>query len=239
MTRATTTIVLAAALLLAGCGEPKTAQLPPGATPPSGPVVRILPLGDSITDGRKVPGAYRIELWKLLRSAGVRVDFVGSKQSGPGSLPDRDHEGHSGYRIDQIDADVTRWVNATDPRIVLVHLGTNDVLQDYQTADAAARMSRLLDHIIVAAPDADVFVGSLLPLEGAAREAAGTAYSGQLSAVVAAKGPKVHFVDMHSALTLRDLDDGIHPTAGGFVKMADAWAKAVLPVLRGPSAAAT
>ncbi|WP_433219481.1 SGNH/GDSL hydrolase family protein [Dactylosporangium sp. CS-047395] len=233
MKRATTTLLAAALTILAGCsGDPAPAGSPePSPTPPGGPVVRILPLGDSITDGRKDPGSYRIELWKELTASGVRLDFVGSKQSGPSSLPDRDHEGHSGFRIDEIDAEVTGWVQAADPRFVLVQLGTNDVLQDYQMAGAPERMSKLLDHVIAAAPGADVYVASLLPLEDKAQQAHATAFNAALPEIVRDKGARVHFVDMHDKLTLKDLDDGIHPTAGGFVKMAQLWADALKPQL--------
>ncbi|HEX5200872.1 MAG TPA: GDSL family lipase, partial [Actinoplanes sp.] len=41
--------------------------------------VRVMPLGDSITDGTQVPGGYRIGLWQRLAAGGYRVDFVGSQ----------------------------------------------------------------------------------------------------------------------------------------------------------------
>src|SRR4051812_26294377 len=66
--------------------------------------VRGVPLGDSITDGVPIPGAYRIGLWQRFVSGGYKVDFVGSLFNGPATLGDHDHEGHSGWRIDQIDA---------------------------------------------------------------------------------------------------------------------------------------
>src|SRR5690242_12081668 len=55
--------------------------------------VRVMPLGDSITEGTQVPGGYRIGLWQRLSNAGYRVDFVGSQYNGPSSLGDHDHEG--------------------------------------------------------------------------------------------------------------------------------------------------
>ncbi len=61
--------------------------------------LKIMPLGDSITDGYNVPGGYRAELWRLLDVAGTHVNFVVSLQSGPSGLPDKDHEGHSGWCI--------------------------------------------------------------------------------------------------------------------------------------------
>ena len=43
-------------------------------------------------------------------------------------------------------------------------------------------------------------------------------------------GKQVHLVDMHSALTTADLIDGIHPTAGGYDKMAARWYSALQSV---------
>ena len=65
--------------------------------------VRIMPLGDSITDGVQTPGGYRIGLWQRFVANGYREDFVGSLSNGPAALGDHDHEGHSGWRIDQIE----------------------------------------------------------------------------------------------------------------------------------------
>ena len=54
--------------------------------------------------------------------------------NGPANLGDHDHEGHSGWRIDQIDANVVDWLRTTTPRTVLLHIGTNDMLQNYTPA---------------------------------------------------------------------------------------------------------
>src|SRR3954453_11137248 len=72
--------------------------------------VRVMPLGDSITDGFTVPGGYRIGLWQKFVAGGFPVDFVGSLSNGPAELGDHDHEGHSGWRIDQIDANIVNWL---------------------------------------------------------------------------------------------------------------------------------
>ncbi|MEV5745599.1 hypothetical protein AB0L30_36545, partial [Microbispora rosea] len=72
--------------------------------------VRVMPLGDSITEGTQVPGGYRIGLWQRLAAGRYMIDFVGSQYNGPGSLGDHDHEGHPGWRIDQIDANINGWL---------------------------------------------------------------------------------------------------------------------------------
>ena len=192
--------------------------------------VRVLPLGDSITDGFNVPGGYRIDLWRTLAAAGHPVDFVGSQFNGPGDLPDHDHEGHPGWRIDEVDAHVADWVGGTAPRTVLIHLGTNDVLQNYDLPNAPARLSALVDHVRAAAPGADVFVASIVPLADPGRDAAANAFNATIPDLVASKGARVHFVDMHAALSTADLADGVHPTRAGYDRMAARWADALASV---------
>ncbi|WP_262380138.1 ricin-type beta-trefoil lectin domain protein [Nonomuraea sp. PA05] len=195
--------------------------------------VRVMPLGDSITEGTQVPGGYRIGLWQRLAGGRYTIDFVGSQFNGPGSLGDHDHEGHPGWRIDQIDASVTGWLRTHTPRTVLLHLGTNDILQNYNVAGAPQRLSTLIDHITAAVPDADVFVATIIPLSNAGQEAAARTFNAAVPGIVQSKassGKHVHLVDMHSKLTTSDLIDGVHPTAGGYDKMAAAWYAALQSV---------
>ncbi|BCJ47896.1 lipase [Actinoplanes ianthinogenes] len=217
--------VLAAALSAAGL-----VSLPGAAAAESNGGTRVMPLGDSITEGTQVPGGYRIGLWQRMAAAGYRVDLVGSQYNGPASLGDHDHEGHPGWRIDQIDANIGGWLRTSTPRTVLLHIGTNDILQNYNVAGAPARLSTLLDHIIAAAPSADVFVATIIPLANSGQEAAARTFNAALPGIVQSKGARVHLVDMHAALTTADLIDGIHPTATGYDKMAATWYSALRTV---------
>jgi lysophospholipase L1-like esterase len=220
--------VLAAALAAVG------AVAQPGvASAESNGGVRVMPLGDSITEGTQVPGGYRIGLWQRLAAAGYRVDLVGTQANGPASLGDHDHEGHPGWRIDQIDASIGGWLSSAQPRTVLLHIGTNDILQNVDVAGAPSRLSALIDHITAAVPAADVFVATIIPLASAGQEAAGRTFNAALPGIVQSKvnaGRHVHLVDMHAALTTADLVDGVHPTAGGYDKMAAVWYSALRSV---------
>ncbi|GAA3934495.1 carbohydrate binding domain-containing protein [Actinoplanes auranticolor] len=205
----------------------------PAAHAESNGGVRVMPLGDSITEGTQVPGGYRIGLWQRLAAAGYRNDFVGSQFNGPGALGDHDHEGHPGWRIDQIDASVTGWLNTTRPRTVLLHIGTNDILQNYNVSGAPARLSTLIDRITAAAPEADVFVATIIPLASAGQAAAARTFNAAVPGIVQSKvnaGRRVHLVNMHAALSTADLIDGVHPTAGGYDKMAATWYAALRAV---------
>ncbi|MEU4420327.1 RICIN domain-containing protein [Actinoplanes sp. NPDC024001] len=204
--------------------------LPGAAAAESNGGTRVMPLGDSITEGTQVPGGYRIGLWQRMAAAGYRVDFVGSQFNGPAALGDHDHQGHPGWRIDQIDANITGWLRATTPRTVLLHLGTNDILQNYNVAGAPGRLSALIDRITATVPSADVFVATIIPLANPGQGAAARTFNAALPGIVQSKGPRVHLVDMHAALTTADLIDGVHPTAGGYDKMAAAWYAALRSV---------
>ncbi|MFF9312395.1 GDSL-type esterase/lipase family protein [Streptomyces sp. NPDC014748] len=199
--------------------------------------VRVMPLGDSITDGFNVPGGYRSDLWQYLAADGHRDDFVGSRSNGPARLGDHDHEGHPGWRIDEIDAHAADWVRAASPRTILLHIGTNDMIQNHDPAGAPARLAALIDHVTAAAPNADVLVSDLVPLADPAAEERAQRFDAAVPGVVsalAARGRHVHFVPMHSALTTADLADGVHPTGGGYSKMAARWYSALIssPVTR-------
>ncbi|WP_329047745.1 RICIN domain-containing protein [Amycolatopsis sp. NBC_01488] len=218
----------AAAAVLAGVLLPAA----PAAAESNGGV-RVMPLGDSITEGTQVPGGYRIGLWQRLTAGGYQVDFVGSQSNGPASLGDHDHEGHPGWRIDQIDANIVSWLRTTTPHTVLLHIGTNDILQNYDVAGAPGRLSGLIDHITATAPDAEVFVAQIIPLANAGQDSAARTFNTAIPGIVQNKqnaGKHVHLVDMHSALTAADLTDGVHPTAAGYDKMAATWFTALRSV---------
>ncbi|MEV7969367.1 ricin-type beta-trefoil lectin domain protein [Sphaerisporangium sp. NPDC088356] len=192
--------------------------------------VPVMPLGDSITDGFNVLGGYRINLWQRMASGGYTVDFVGSGFNGPASLGDHDHEGHSGWRIDQIDANIVGWLQSYTPRTILLHIGTNDMGQNYDIANAPARLSALIDKIRANAPTVELFVAQVTPAADPAFESRIQGFNAAVPGIVAQKGPMTHLVDMHTGFTTADLADGLHPNAGGYDKMAARWFSALQSV---------
>jgi lysophospholipase L1-like esterase len=204
-----------------------------------GTLVKVMPLGDSITDGFSIPGGYRIELWNRFLTNGQSVDFVGSLMNGPGSLGDRDHEGHSGARIDEMAAAVNPWLVTFQPDIILLLIGANDVVQNFQLATATNRLSALMDQIVAARSNSYLVVASLTPFsDGVLNQRAvdiNVAIPGIVHSQVA-QGRKVSFVDMYAALTPADLLDGVHPSAAGFAKMAPVWHDVITKILSGGAA---
>jgi VCBS repeat-containing protein len=205
------------------------------------PPVRIMPLGDSITQGccsgTTVQGGYRNKLYQLLTSAGYNVDYVGTQaDTANPAIPDWDHQGMGGYRIDQIRSGLAGWLNAIDdPDVVLLLIGVNDFWQGYDLANVQTRMSNLIADIATSRPYARIIVSNLpLRTDNASLEALQATFNDALPAMVSAQvalGRHVSLVDMHSAWVPADLSDGVHPKLSGYDKMAAAWLPAITRVI--------
>lgn len=211
--------------------------------------LKIMLLGDSITHGvrgkdDRDSGGYRIELQNKLVASGLKVEFVGSQCSEVECLTKSYHEGHCGWTIKQIANSIDEWLKIFQPDLILLMIGTND------TRKSSLKMMinefiGLLDQITTRAPKTRVLVSSIPPIHPAATRAIrgirATYFNTAIPMIVkckAAQGKKIDFVDMTS-LTINDLtsslslqlDNGLHPNAQGYSKIANLWYDAVLKVV--------
>jgi acyl-CoA thioesterase-1 len=203
---------------------------------PSITVARILPLGDSITKGKNGHWSYRRDLELALQGADCSFDFIG-KQSGPSSGPgtalvDRNHEGHSGFRTDEILASLSWWLNGNVPDWALVHIGTNDVLQGTSIAAARANVSGIIDKLRNANPNVGILLAQVIPnLPG--NESAVVTLNDELASLAAQKNSQaspVILVDHYSGYsTFTHNYDQIHPNDAGEGFMAQRWFEALYP----------
>jgi lysophospholipase L1-like esterase len=207
-------MVTAVAVLAAFAAAPASAGAAAGAafparSQPGAP--RIWPLGDSITLGASwptwSPGGYRTGLDQILTHDGVLHTFVGTSTFNSSLSLDADgqvwHDGHAGYRIDQVMTDLDgiahadtdgggRWLTGTRtrrgirPDAVLIHLGTNDVVQRWDNrrfptrnrradfndsrqraefvADMTRRLEALVQRIHTLRPSCRIIVATVTPI---------------------------------------------------------------------------
>lgn len=197
---------------------------------------KIMPLGDSITEGghrvEPTPGTYRTQLWKNLRTDNLNADFVGSQFNGPPILGDKNHEGHGGWTIDQIAGLVDRDIMKTyQPQIVLLMIGTNDVLRGNSLSEITSDLNNLIDRISQDSSNTHILVSSIAPIDPAFLGPTRANRAKELNALLpdlvndkVAEGKKVTYVNAGGSLNLNDLvPDGIHPNVAGYNKLGNAW----------------
>lgn len=240
--RATVRAVLAVLLLAAGvlaAGTTATRAASATTLPPidTSAHFRVMPLGDSITvgvgstsgDGYRTPLAqYMVPVEQL-----YTAQWVGSQTSG--SQSDPYNEGHSGWQISDLTAQIDGWMATEQPDLVLLEGGVNDARAGVDSATMAARMQALLGRILADSPSARVIVADIVPpWYGTQQDAASVAvqqYDAQLPAVVAAAGPRVSLARMSAAVSSSQLGDGLHPTDAGYWDMAWVWWRCMGPLL--------
>lgn len=219
----------------------------------SNPPVRILLLGDSITQADYAHLSYRYWLWMKLIDTGVDFDFVGSMKSNlsgdpvwPGYMKhsfDRDHEGHWGWRTDQIlngaegmeNGKLSEWLLDYTPDIVLIHLGSNDIFEGRRYSDIFSDLKQIVETLRADNPNVIILVAKLIPTGyPVANRLIEDFNSGidPLAAEISTPTSPVIVVDQFKDFNpAKNLFDNIHPNKRGEKKMAETWFNALMKVL--------
>lgn len=240
--------------------------------------VKILSLGDSITDGYWTSGAYRKYMYHDLEQMGYNIDMVGPKggnsntftYNGQSVSYDDNNAGYSGYAIQEMTTKEHRsgiletiqgtWYNgqnmiaAYQPDIVLLQIGTNDILSNYN--DGITDRLENLVNVILQDLDADstVFVSTIPDIDAYIRADWLSSYGinawgstqeekdrlmetvtgcidtyntsiYNLVLKMQSEGKNVQFADINSVVDYQtDLHDGVHPNEAGYENMGNYWA---------------
>ncbi len=216
--------------------------------PTNGDACKIMPLGDSITDGccgdnaQSMGASYRLELFHLSLMNNKKLTFVGSHESGPGMVDNvafpKKQEGHPGWTIadgggrDGLQDMVAGWLAATPAHIITLMIGTNDVDISLDLPNAPKRLGTLIDTIAMAAPKALIVVAQIVPSRKDDENKRDETYNAAIPALVKARadaGKHVILVDMYGAYTKHAdfktsmLANDLHPTDAGYATMATVW----------------
>jgi lysophospholipase L1-like esterase len=207
------------------------------------PIVKVMPLGDSITEARGGFDSYRRNLWDLLvNQDGENIDFVGPRRGVRLNSGDPlhwdfdlDHAGHSGYRADQIRDNVASWAATYDPDIVLLHIGTNDLRQGQGVADAIDEIDEIIDLLRAQNPAIKIVLAQPIPAREDYVTAAEMAqFHAALASLASSKGTSaspIVLIDFDGFDVATHTSDGLHPTAQGEAIMAQEWFEAVQGLL--------
>jgi lysophospholipase L1-like esterase len=215
--------------------------------------VKIMPLGDSITKGSVMTAeqarhpTYRYWLWNDLKKNGYDVDFVGSWRmpNFPNVSFDQDNEGHGGYTSGEILHGVPDnpgepgalhdWVQGYDYDMVLLLIGTNDVLHGVPTDESAFNIMETITVLRQKNPRVTIFLATL-PTATYYRQSLINLNQEIMHIADLATTPesRVILVDQYygyDGVKDNQPPEYVHPTESGEKKIAKNWYDAITPYL--------
>ena len=204
-------VVCCVTLALPAMAEPKT--------------YRIMPVGDSITEGSQNAG-YRSLLLKKLTDAGYRVRFVGSR----GSDPLR-HEGYGGKNAEFLATVVGKNFKAQSADIVLMHCGHNCFAEQKPVPGILAATEKMIADFRATNPKVIVLLAQVIPSGKLPKYS----YIPELNVELAKLAKRLDVILVNQAegfdWKTDTVDDKVHPNATGKEKMAARWFAALKSVL--------
>jgi len=212
-----------------------------GAAPAhADPVPCVVPLGDSITHSGSGYFSWRYHFWSALDAEGYTVDMVGSTTTDwygrdfnyPNPDMDPDHDGHSGWRADQIADYLPTWTLDYTPDLAIIHLGTNDIFQGESIGSTVDDLEDVVAALRDVNPEVTVLLSQIIPIRGAFY----TFRVNRLNEAIAelaelldsAESPVV-VVDQNTGFSVNaETFDGVHPNHRGDQKMGAVYYEAAL-----------
>lgn len=244
------------ATMLSCCSAPNPAASPPAKreASPSAPL-RVLAIGDSVTQGRRGNGkpgdldgptqSWRYPFWKALQERRAHVDMVGTLQDGFEGNPDwpsvagvsfdRNHESHWGWELNQVTEMLRQHLPSLQADVALIALGGNDIRNGDSLEKVMAEWRELLTLLRSHLPHIAIIIGAACadfhPIDSYNREilAKAPGFSTADSPVSAADGCRGWVSDPKRPES--DTLDWVHPNARGDEKIARAFLKALEPWL--------
>lgn len=214
------------------------------AAPAFAAPLKIIAIGDSITQGGKLGTkqyTYRWPLSHMLRDEQVDFDFIGTRTEGLDAAAtwpapwDAHHEGFYGatsaFVRDRLREDLPKL---PPPDVALIDLGSNDAKDDIGGATIAP-LRDIVEMLRARNPKVAVYV-ALIPERIVRRVVLHTRVRWAAHELSTAASPVV-VVDQDRAWNADpddpagDTVDGVHPNLKGQRKMAEAWLSAMRPAL--------
>ncbi len=226
--------------------------------------IKIMPLGNSITRGSMCLNGniytcvlnanadaigYRYRLYNLLNAAGYHFDFVGKNTDGYAIFNDSQNSGFDGIHSHDL-ADVMQtgtssftgtvtsgpYLNTYPADLILLHIGTNDILAHNTSVTDVARILDAIDaYESASGHPVLVFLARIISSNG---DPCGTnpyvvSFNNNLVSMAQSRilnGDHIVIVDMECNAGLdynNDFTDQVHPDATGYSKMADLWFQSI------------
>ena len=192
--------------------------------------IKIMLLGDSLTQGTAGSSGYRSYLYYMLKKDGYDFNFVGPWAIEPAFMPagNRNHAGVGGYRMSGIKNDMNTFMSI-DCDVIVMMIGTNDMNSD-SAEGLTKQYEELVDMITKSKPEIRLFCASAPPtsFSSGSYTQKHIDFNNGVKGICEKKtkdGFHVTWVDMSPESrknTNADLnpEDHVHPVASGWEKFA-------------------
>lgn len=204
-------------------------------------ILRLIAIGDSITQEKSGFASWRCYLWEKLNSDQSLPEFVfvgsqkhpdsGTDHACPYSGFTNDNEGHWGWTTDEVLNVLRATATGSDADVAVIHMGTNDINRGHSNESTVNEIGEMINVLRSVNPKVRVFVAGLIPnvrdnVDHLIRD-----LNNRIKIFAPAKSTEespVIFVDQYSGFNPdTDLRDRIHPSSSGNQKMAQKWYEAI------------
>ena len=232
----TTDLVQSVASTLAGQGKRNISYLQAGSGTGQRSIVplRVMPIGDSITEGYQssTGNGYRYPLQQDIQNMGQTITFVGDRTDGTMTNPQ--NEGFSGQQIAYIAGQAVPSAASWRPNVALVLAGTNDINLQNDMPDAPGRLDSMITGLFTSAPDATIIVAGIPPSYDSTFNANLRVFNTSVQSLVATRqnsGQHIEYVSMSNLDPNADKADSLHPNDAGYQIVGNNFAGAVEDVM--------
>ena len=195
--------------------------------------IRIMAVGDSITQGGKTFATYRIPLAAKLQAAGVRFVFVGSQKTDTPQGP-LWHEGYGGKNAEFLAGLMPQKLKQMKPDVILLHCGHNHSAEEKPVSGIVAAQRTIIEAARKQNPKVVVLLALVIP-SGKLPKYGYLPELNQASVLLARELSRpdapVMVVDQFTGFDPQKdtILDKVHPNALGAEKMANKWFLALKP----------
>ena len=198
-------------------------------------VYRIMPVGDSITEGGATFSVYRYPLLKKLKNAGYHIEYVGSRSSGSPDGP-LAHEGHGGKNAEFLATVVPKVFRQYPADIVLLDAGHNHTVEEQPVPKIVAAIESMIAEFRKVNPRVVVMVAQVIHSGKLPKYS----YIPALNEALAKMAERLNTPEQPVIVVNQaegfdsntdTIADKVHPNAVGAEKMADRWFDALTRIL--------
>lgn len=182
----------------------------------------ILCIGDSITEGGKSFKVYRFPLNRMLKNAGFKYKFVGTKENSRDGISLK-HNAYGGKNTAFLSSKIEEIYKANPADFVLLHSGHNSFAKDKPVSGIVSSTKNIISTIQKMNPKAVIIIAKVIPSGKLPKYSYIPELNRELSKL--AIEPFILTVNMAEGFNWQEdtVGDKVHPNKNGAEKMAKKW----------------